>query len=231
MPGFELPTYTGTTTLSPTAQQLLNAQQATQLGLAEASGGVLDQAKAALAQPFSLEGTPSDYNQQVADALYSRATRYLDPQFETGEDRLRTDLVNRGFSLGNEGYTKAFDEFQRGKERAYGAAREGAIAAGAQRGLEERRQSIQEQLLKRTQPLTELSSLMTGAAPQLPSFGTYPSGTAQPANITGATAAAGQYATDVYNADVAQQNALLGTLGALGSAGLAAWAAPSIAFF
>lgn len=222
-PGFDIPLLSSSMEFTPGGKNLFDAEMRARQGLADVSGDVLGDVQRSLSQPFSIEGMPDDYNQQVADAIYNRSARYMDPQFAQSEDKLRSDLVNRGFSVGTQGYTDAFNNFADAKDRAYATARDTAQVTGAQQGLRERQQSIQEMLLERTQPLSELSSLMTGSAPQMPQFGQYGQGTAQAPNILGATQAGAQHGIDIYNADVGSQNALMGTLGQLGSAGLMAY--------
>lgn len=70
------------------------------------------------------------FRQQSQDALYNRNTEYLDPQFQRGEDALRTRLANQGIVEGSEAYTNAMDDFNRGRETAYRQARNEAIAGG-----------------------------------------------------------------------------------------------------
>lgn len=223
-PEMTIPTYTATSTLSPEQQQLYDMR-------VQAQTGALEGAMGALSEPFSLEGLPDDYYKEGADAYYAHATGYLDPQFEREQERLETDLINRGFSVGDEGYTNALDDQARREQAAYESAANQAIVTGSSLGMAERQQGVNEAVLERNQPLAELSSISTGAAPVTPTFATYPTGTAQPPNLLGATQAQGAYNQDVYNADVGTYNAMLGTAGMLGAAGMAAYAAPSVVMF
>lgn len=216
IPGFgKIPTYTGTTTLSPEMQQLFDQQTQTKLGLG-------NQAQSALATPLDFSGL-GNYNQNVADAIYGRATAYMDPQWQQSEERERNRLLNAGFSVGNEGFTKAMQDFGQRKDLAYGDARDRAIIAGTDMGLRDRQQAIAELLTQRTQPLNELAALNSGAGVQVPQF---PSGNiganVQGPNLLGATQAQGQAANDIYNADVGTYNSNMQTAGSLGAAAIAA---------
>ncbi len=73
----------------------------------------------------------------------------------------------------------------------------------------------------RQQPLTELSSLMTGSQPQMPQFQpTQYSMGAQGPNMNAAVQNQGQYDTGLYNANVSQSNS--NTAGLVGLASAAA---------
>lgn len=62
------------------------------------------------------------------DATYQQATRALDPQFQQAEARFNQDMVNRGIAQGSEAYTNARADFDRGRNDAYGSARNQALA-------------------------------------------------------------------------------------------------------
>lgn len=62
------------------------------------------------------------------DATYQQATRALDPQFQEAENRFRQQMVNQGFAEGSEGWNRAFDNFSRARNDAYGSARNQALA-------------------------------------------------------------------------------------------------------
>lgn len=222
-PGFSLPNFSSNVNLTPQGQQLLDADTRSRLGLAGLTDKATGQVGTSLAQPFSVGNAMPAYNQQVADALYNRSTRYLDPQFAQGEATQRDRLANAGFSQQDEGFAKSMAPFDRAKEMAYANARDTATTQAGTIGLNQRQQDISEQLLQRTQPLQELNALRTGASPQLPSFpSTNVGANAQGANLLGAAQATGQGQNDIYNSQVGTYNSSLGALGSVGSAGLMA---------
>lgn len=206
--GYTIPEYTSSINFTPEGKQLFDLDNQIKLRMGQLGSNSLGAVQSALAQPLDL----TKNRDSLVDAMYRRQTRLLDPRFAQEQRQTETDLVNRGFSVGNEGYTRAMDDFSRRKEAAYGDAMDRATTTGAQ-------QAIQEALLQRQQPLTELSSLRTGAAPSLPQFQNYWAGANVAAAPTfAATQALGDYNTDVYNAQVGSQNAMMSGLFGLGSA-------------
>lgn len=73
----------------------------------------------------------------VENALYSRATARLDPQWGTRQSQLETQLTNQGLRPGTEAWTNAMRDFNFGRNDAYSSAMNDAIAAG---GAEQSRQ-------------------------------------------------------------------------------------------
>jgi len=222
-PGTAIPSYTSRVELSPEVQQLVDADLQQRIGLAGLSNEQMPRVSNALAQPFDVSSDAA--RQRVEDALYQRHTRYLDPQWAQAENLERARLANQGFSTGvrenqNTGFGDAMSNFYASRDRAYGAARDDAIA----RGLTERQQAIQEQLLQRTQPLTELNALRTGAAPTLPSFAGAGMGNAAPPPVFGAAQAQAGAANDIYNAEAGNYNSQMQGLYGLGAAGITALA-------
>lgn len=160
---------------------------------------------------------PADFSQNrdaIVDAMYRRSTRLLDPQYAQGEDRTRTDLVNRGFSLNDKGYTDAMDNFTRNKDSAYADARDRATTGGAQ-------QAITEMLAERNLPMQELNAIRTGAMPQTPNFQNYANtGPVGAAPVFAAAQAQGNTAQQQYGNEVSTYNNMMSGLASLGSAWL-----------
>ena len=93
------------------AQQPANVTAAN-VGAERASAGQFD---ANAFRPFS-------------DAVYSEATRQLDPMMQQREADFRQRMVNQGLQEGTEAYDKAFANFSRERNDAYGSARNQALA-------------------------------------------------------------------------------------------------------
>lgn len=214
-PGFDMPNYSSTTSLSPEGQQLFDQNQQQQMRLG-------NQFSDATANPVDFGSMP-DYAKTVSDAMYGRATSYLDPQWEKFDMQNRDRLANAGFSVGDEGYTNAMRDFTSQRDQAYGNARDSAIQQGGTIGLNERQQQVSEALAQRNQPLTELNSLRTGAQPLVPNFqSTNVGANATGANLLGATTALGQSQNDMFNSQMGTYNSKVSALGTLG-AGAAAY--------
>lgn len=217
-PAVDVPTYEQNVNLSPQGQNLYNGQLGLQTGLMGLGQGALDRTTASLNQPFDTSSV-----QGIADKAYGAMTSRLDPQWQQNESMQKTQLANQGLAPGGEAYDNAMRVFNQGKNDAYQQAQLGSISTMPQ--------TYQLATASRQQPLTELSSIMSGSQPQMPQFQpTQYSMGAQGPNMLGATQAAGQYGTDVYNQQMASQNAQTGGLfglgGSLGAAGVMKYGLP-----
>lgn len=80
-----------------------------------------------------LAGIPTDVQgerQRAEDAIYSRSTRFLDPQFQQTEEATRTRLMNQGLREGSEAWNTELANLERNKQAAYGDARDRAVTGG-----------------------------------------------------------------------------------------------------
>lgn len=93
--------------------------------------------------------------QQVEDAYYNREKSRLDPRFATEENRLRTDLMNRGLTEGSAAWGARGEEFGRMKNDAYGLASDNAILKGG----EEMQRLFGMEMASRQQGVGELDKL------------------------------------------------------------------------
>lgn len=219
--GTQVPQFTSNVNLTSQGQQLVDSDYGLKLGLMGLGKDTLGAASNELSKPLDFSVAPGAYDQNAADAYYSRATRYLDPRYQQGEENMKAELVNKGFSVGDEGYDRAVKNFDSGKDMAYGDISDRAVLTGGEMGAKARQQAIQEMLLKRQTPLTELNAVRTGAAPQIPQFQSYSSATAQPAPTFAGVQAQGGADMDIYNSQVSQRNALIGAIGRLGAGAMA----------
>jgi hypothetical protein len=102
---------------------------------------------------FDQSSTPIDINageagrSHVEDALYRRATQYLDPQRKA----LEATLADRGVMPGQDAYKTQLSQF----DQQYGDARDRAIAGGGQ----ESDRILKQLLTQRDLPIDELSKL------------------------------------------------------------------------
>lgn len=220
-PGFNIPTYSSTTNLTPEGNQLVQSDLRRRILLAGLATDLTGQASDALGDPLDFGGLPADYSQAAADATYNREKRYLDPQWEQGEEAERTRLANSGFvDPRSEGYGRAISNFFANRDRAYGAARERAVGTGSTEGLTARKQAIAELLAKRSQPLAELSSVTGGAAPPIPQFDATTGQAIQGTQFLDAASARGAADQAGYAQDVAAYNNMVSGLFGLGGAAI-----------
>jgi len=174
-----------TTALSETGQQLMDADQQLQLGMAGTSQSALGRVNDTLNSPLDTSGLSpmgqvSDFTgserQRIEDALMAR----LQPGFAQDEEAMRSRTLNTGFELGSEGS-------QREQFRLDQAKNDARLAAIAQSGSEaerlnnisrsnatfqnqSRQQGLQEILAERALPLNELNALRNGTQIQQPQF-------------------------------------------------------------
>lgn len=204
----DVPIFTSNVDFTPQGRQIYDQGLNLQTGLMGLGQYSLDNATNTLKNPFD----PSQNRDAIVDAMYRRSTRLLDPYYDTQQRRTEGDLINRGFSIGDEGYSRAMTDFQRSKDSAYGDAMDRALTGGAQ-------QAIQEALISRSQPIQELNAIRTGALPQMPQFGSQTqAGGVGAAPIFAGTQAAGNAAMQRYGIDVGSFNNALSGLFGIGAA-------------
>lgn len=141
-----------------------------------------------LATGQAVEGMASDLGntQTVADALYGRATQFLQPQFDRDQASLETQLQNQGLTAGSEAYGNALGDFNRNKSQTYESAAFDAIR-GADAAQSSNASRIA-QLLAATQETSPQGSALGGGV-----------------DFTGAANANYKNQLDSYNADQAQK--------------------------
>lgn len=222
VPGYRIPRLSSSESFTPLGQQQFDLQNNVKTGLLQQGQDTMGQVRDSLSSPLDLSGAPGIPGQgdltadrdSVTNALFERSMRLLNPQFNVERNRTEADLIGRGFSVGNEGYTKAYDDMSRRQGAQMANAADTAIAAGgaeqsriSQLAMQQRQQAISEILAKRNQPLTELNTLMTGGAPTAPSFQNF-SATANidPANFLGGAAAQNSAELSRYGLETTRMN-------------------------
>lgn len=197
--------YQSTITLAPQAQRALDSQLGVSQGLGNLALQQLPQISQDYSKPMPLQSVGDVQNQ-----AYNAFTSRLDPQWNTRQTQIQTQLTNQGLRPGDEAYDNAMRDFNFARNDAYQQATLGAIQTSPQ--------TYQLASSIYNQPLNTLNAIRIGSQVQNPSFSTTPG-----ANYANAAQASGQYAGDVYNARVGQQNAMMSGLFGLGSAGLGAY--------
>lgn len=179
------PRPTVTTTLSPQMQRLLELDLNSREQLGNLLQGAGTRVQDALDEPIDFSGLPTasgspETRNKVEQALMDRQMRFLRPRLEQERDSLETELANRGFSIGAEGYDEEKDKLYMRQDSALQDASDRAILAGGEElqrefgmNMDARRQGISEILAKRQIPLAELASLRGGSAPIMPNFQPY----------------------------------------------------------
>jgi len=199
--------------LSPEAQSLFDKGLAMQDVMANIGLQAGGQIKDIFAKPFEMDDFEG-YREEVYDAMLDRLETDINKDWESRNAELYAAGIGRG--------TEAYGTEQTMRDRMLNDARLQAYQKATDQALRERGQTVKEALLQRQTPLNEFNAWRTGTQVQLPQFEVQPGmqTVAGPDYLNAANAQA-QYDLSGYNADVMQQNALMGGLFGLGAAGLA----------
>lgn len=185
-------------TLSDTGQKLLNQADQTSLGLGELQNSALDRVTNAYSKPYDYSSV-GDIQKQAEGAITSR----LDPMWNQRQAGLENQLLNQGITRGSEAWSNAMRDLDTGRNDAY----QQAILAGIQTMPQTQAMAMG----LRNQPLNELNAIRSGSQVTNPTFGTTPQqATTSGADLLGAAQAAYGGNLNAYNANVGQQNQLLG---------------------
>jgi len=226
-----IPTMKVTQSLSPEQQGLYD----TSTRLAQQYGDIgerqLGQVDERLSTPFTLDAfgqAPTineDIRRQTSEAMLAR----VQPQMDRDRQSLETQLRNQGFVTGSEAYNTSMDE----RNRALNDMTLAADVAGGNEmarmfGLESsaRDRAINEAIMERNQPMTELAAFMSGSTPSSPQFLSTPQGQIAAPDLMGAqymsAKAQNQANQNVFNQQMGSYNADLEGMYGLGAAGATA---------
>ncbi len=213
-------------TLSPEQQAIYDQSSGNQLKLGQVAGQGADALKGVVGTAVDFSGAPTtgsydDTRKSVIDAMMGRANE----DYSKASDQSNSNLIAAGIRPGS----KAYADQQQMIERSHNDARQQAEVAGGNAASQaygmdsdRRKQAITEILAQRQTPLNEISALMSGSQVSNPFSmpGYAQNAQVAPAPTFAATNAAGQYGTDVYNAEAAQAGNLQSGLFGLGGAAL-----------
>ena len=206
-------TPTVTQSLSPESQALYDKGVAIDKRLMDMASTGAQRVEDTLATPYTGDAAT---RKKVEDALYAKMASRLDPMWAQRERAVETNLVNRGMNIGSTGYADVKDQIGRERTDAYQQAiLDSIINAGS-----EQQRQLQTDLTIRQLPLNELNALRSGAQIATPQFQGFTGTSMNAGDIQGATTAAGNWATGLYNADAAQYGSNMSTLGSLGAAAI-----------
>lgn len=189
------PMWTATTDLSPIGQQLLNAQNATSLGLSS----LLNTQGQNVANTINTGFNPQlpsygiNPNETYSDAIMRRLAPTLQHQREMSD----AQLANQGIKQGSEAWNNA----KRALSQQQNDQLTSAIVGGMNTGLQANQQAYNQAMTNYNLPLNTLSALRTGSQVTNPTFSNVPQqATTAGADILGAT-------TQGYNNQLAGFNA------------------------
>jgi hypothetical protein len=216
-------------TLSPEQQKLYDQQMQTNGLLGNLAIQGATSLGDVIGKNVDLSGVPkapADYQtlrSQVIDAMLQRPTE----DYARAVDQKQSDLIAAGIRPGSKAYDDQMQLLQRGMNdaRTQAAVNAGTLTTQAfQTDSERRRQAIGELLTQRQVPLNEITALMSGSQVSNPFSipGYAQNAQVQAAPVFAAANAAGNYATDVYNAKQAYNGQLMSGLFGLAGAGVSA---------
>lgn len=218
-------TPTLTQTYSPQEQALYDANSQTRLLLSQLGGKGAGALGDVIGKNLDLSGAPQapgsadEVRNSVINAMMSRSNKDLADQ----EQSTRSNLIAAGIPVTSEAFGKEMDRI----DRARNDARNTAELAGGQEaqrqfgmGTDARKNAIAEILAQRQTPLNEITALMSGS--QVSNPFSMP-GYAQNTNVAAAPVFAGAQAQgqadmNIYNQQVAGNNAAMSGLFGIGSA-------------
>ena len=202
------PRFTATTTLSP--EEMAKQQQQWKFDSLVNNLGIQQTEKLT-----GLLDAPVDLNNEATESrLFELGSKRLDPMLEQRRAGLETRLYNQGVMPGTEAYDRAMRQNTEGANDAYN-----------QLLLSGRGQSVQEALTQRNQPINEITALMSGGQVSQPNFVNTPTAQVGSPDIGGMTYQSYQMGPMAqYNAQNANQQAMMGGLFGMAGAGLGGWA-------
>ena len=232
---------TVTQTLTPQAQETLNAQQRVQTSLANLGQQGVQTAQNVMGTPFQFGGpsvqTALDTSQIAKmpvnagttgqEAIMSR----LEPSLAKNRVSTETQLINQGLRPGTEAYDNAINLLSQQENDArtqavlqglgldISANTQGFNQAlqGGQFANTAQQQALAQAIQERQMPLNEVNALVEGSQIQNPQFGAYQGSNVAPAPIANATTLQGQFDQNTYNQNVGSYNQQLAGLYSLGS--------------
>lgn len=173
--------------------------------LSKESQGIYDTATSKLGEATNNISTDATrYNQDVADAIQRRMTRYTDPAMKQARNDMQTNLADRGFQVGNEGFNNEMTRLDDSQNQSRADIADRAQITGAQQGMQEL--SMQQQI---AQALQNLRGAQVAGVSSMPSTTTAPQQNAF--DISGAMMNNYQNQVQAANAQNASSNALLGS--------------------
>jgi len=220
-----------TQTYSPAQQNLYDTSVRLQQQYGDIGEEQLGKVSGALSNPFSLNafGAAPAMNEGIRETTKQNILARAQPQQDIQRQALETSLANQGFQTGTEGWNRAMDESNRAQsDLLMGADAAAGNEMSRMYGLESaaRDRAINEAIMERSRPMTELAAFMSGSQPTGPSFVPVPQGQIAAPDIMGAQYASANAqnsaAQNTYNQQMGSDRAITQGLFGLGAAGVGA---------
>jgi hypothetical protein len=225
----EIPEWQVHTQLSPQQQKIFNAQEGATLGASELARDYTSRIRDATKTPFSFDGMPAApvYDENARIAARDRIMARNQPLMDRDRTDLEARLRNQGLVAGSDAWNNAYDDFTRGQNdfrlgADIQAGGEAARIFGLQGDMRSR--AIQEALLKRNQPINEVTALLgTGPGVQMPTFQNTQQQPVAPTDTITPQMMAYQGQMQNWQAGQNANNALMGSIFGLAGSALGGW--------
>lgn len=202
---YNIPSYTATTSLSPQGQAIHDTGLQTQQNLANIGR---DQSS----RIGSLLGTPLDLSSGATEARTMQLARArLDPILADRASSSEADLINRGIRPGSDSYDRAHTVLDQGQNDAYNQL----ILGGHS-------QAVSDIMTERNAPINEITALMSGSQVDHPNFVNTNMPSIPTTDVGGLIQANYGQQSANYQAQQAQQQAIMGGLFGLGAGAIKA---------
>ena len=173
---YNLPQYTATQTLSDAQQQMLNYNNQSGINMSQLGSTLSSQLQNHFRHDgISMDGLPeiggdqTETRQRIEDALRSR----MEPQIGESREALMSRLSGQGIKEGSVAYDRAMSRFG---EQENDANMSAILGAGQEMSRVEaearanRSQLLNERYSERSQPINEITALMSGSQVRDPNF-------------------------------------------------------------
>lgn len=206
MAAYKLHTVLGMPTSSaPDRAEFMHDNWTNTQQLSDESQGIYDTATAKLGEATNNISTDArSYNQEVADAIQRRMSRYTEPEMARARSDMQTNLADRGFQVGNEGFNTEMTRLDDSQNMSRADIADRAQITGATQGMQEL--SMQQQI---AQALQGLRGAQVAGVSGMPSTTTAPQ--VNPVDISGMMMNNYTNQVNAANAQNASSNALLGS--------------------
>lgn len=191
------PRYEQNTTYSQGEQQVYDTGLALRQKMGDIGTSSADRLGNILQQDFRVDPA-------VEQKLYDMGRQRLDPRFEQQRQSLEQQLANKGISMGSEAYDRAMGQFGQTQNDAYNN-----LALGG------REQAYKEAVFERQNPFNEVNALMSGSQVANPWLGPQQQTNQANTDVAGIENQAFQNRMGIYNAEMQQQNAMMGGIAGL----------------
>lgn len=199
--------------LTPQAQQTLEAQQLAQTSLANLGNQGVSQVQRVMGTPFDASVVPKNPINPGMTAQNAIMAR-LNPQLQQNREAQAQRLANQGIPVGSEAWNNEMRQQGQNENDLYTQA----ALQGINLDTQAHQSGLTEALGLYNQPLNQVTALMSGSQIQTPQFQNYNGGAnASGPNLLAAAQGQNQYNQGLYSQQMAGYNGMLGGIASLGT--------------